>query len=75
MKNKGLKVQCQKIESQMQHKEEMGDIFLPIDFDQLKIENQQYLEKIEELNDELLELKVIAGNSIRQLANHKVDFP
>lgn len=50
----------------------MGDMFLPIDFDQLKIENQQYQEKIEERNDELLQLKVTAGNTIRILSNHKV---
>ena len=32
-----------------------------IDFDQLKIENQQYLEKIEERNNELLKLKLTTG--------------
>ncbi len=60
------------MESQLQHKEEMGEVFLPIDFDQLKIENQQYQEKIEERNNELLKLKVTAGNTLRILSNHKV---
>jgi len=36
-----------------------------IDFDQLKIENQQYLEKIEERNNELLRLKLTTGNTVQ----------
>lgn len=74
VKNRTLKIQCQKIESQLQQKEEMGEVFLPIDFDQLKIENKQYLEKIDNLNKELFDLKVTAGNSVRLLANLKVIF-
>lgn len=50
----------------------MGEVFLPIDFDQLKIENQQYVVKIEERNAELLLLKVTAGNTLRILGNLKV---
>ncbi len=72
VKNSTLKIQCQKIDSQLQQKEEMGEVFLPIDFDQLKIENKQYLEKIDNLNSELFDLKVTAGNSVRLLANLKV---
>lgn len=69
-----MKNQIQKIESQLQHKEDMGEVFLPIDFDQLKIENQQYQEKIEERNNDLLTLKVTAGNTLRILSNHKVSI-
>jgi hypothetical protein len=36
-----------------------------IDFDQLKIENQQYLEKIEERNNELLRLKLTTGKTFQ----------
>lgn len=71
IKNGTLKNQCLKVENQLVHKEEMGEVFLPIDFDQLKIENQQYLEKIEEKNNELLKLKVTAGNTLRLLSMHK----
>ncbi|PRP74071.1 hypothetical protein PROFUN_08695 [Planoprotostelium fungivorum] len=71
LKNLTLKNQCTKIEGQLQHKEDMGEVFLPIDFDQLKIENQQYLEKIEERNAELLNLKVTAGHTLRVLSNYK----
>ena len=39
-----------------------------IDFDQLKIENQQYLEKIEERNNELLRLKLTTGNTVQVAA-------
>ena len=74
LKNASLKVQIQKLEGQLQHREEMGEVFLPIDFDQLKIENQQYIEKIDERNKELVELKVIAGNTLRLLAGHKVHY-
>jgi len=70
-KNLALKMQAQKLEAQLQHKEEMGEVFLPIDFEQLKIENQQYVEKIEERNNELLKLKITAGNTHKTLSNHK----
>lgn len=71
LKNLSLKNQCLKLEAQLQHKEEMGEVFLPIDFDQLKIENQQYIEKIDERNNELLKLKVVAGNTVLVLNNNK----
>jgi hypothetical protein len=72
IKNQTIKNQCHKLEAQLHHKEETGEQFLPIDFDQLKIENQQFMEKIEERNSELLKLKVTAGNTLRTLSNHKV---
>uniref|UniRef100_A0A6U6A1Z7 Cilia- and flagella-associated protein 263 n=1 Tax=Guillardia theta TaxID=55529 RepID=A0A6U6A1Z7_GUITH len=56
LKNNALKQQILKLGNQLQHKEEMGEVLHVIDFDQLKIENQQFLEKIEERNNELLKL-------------------
>jgi hypothetical protein len=50
----------------------MGDILHAIDFDQLQIENKQYLAKIEERNAELIKLKVTAGNTIQNLNHHRV---
>lgn len=38
-----------------------------IDFDQLKIENKQFLEKIEERNNELITLKLTTGNTVQVL--------
>ncbi|KAJ1618271.1 hypothetical protein T492DRAFT_604584 [Pavlovales sp. CCMP2436] len=67
LKNQTLKAQIQKIEQQLQLKEEMGEVLHVIDFDQLKIENQQYLEKIEERNSELLRLKLSTGNTVQTL--------
>eukprot|EP00002_Diphylleia_rotans_P017570 TRINITY_DN3409_c0_g1_i11.p1 TRINITY_DN3409_c0_g1~~TRINITY_DN3409_c0_g1_i11.p1 ORF type:complete len:298 (-),score=75.57 TRINITY_DN3409_c0_g1_i11:436-1329(-) len=76
LKNATLKTQIQKMETQLQQKEEMGEVLHAIDFEQLKIENQQYLEKIEERNSELLRLKLTAGNTVQVLNNYKVcSFP
>merc|ERR1740139_1483923 len=55
------------MEGQLQQKEDMGEVLHVIDFDQLKIENQQYLEKIEERNNELLRLKLTTGNTVQVL--------
>jgi hypothetical protein len=42
-----------------------------VDFDQLKIENQQYLEKIEERNQELLRLKLSTSRTVQVLNSLK----
>ena len=67
LKNAALKQHILKLENQLQHKEEMGEVLHVIDFDQLKIENQQFLEKIEERNNELLQLKLTTGNIVQTL--------
>lgn len=72
MKNVTLKVQKNKLHQQLKQKEEMGEVLHAIDFDQLQIENKQYLLKIEERNAELLKLKMTAGNTIQILNSHKV---
>ena len=46
-----------KRETQLKQKEELADGLHLIDFEQLKIENQTYNEKIEERNEELLKLR------------------
>ena len=71
LKNLSLKSQIRKLDSQLQEKEEMGEVLHPIDFQQLQIENQQYLEKIEERNHELLKLKLTAGNTVQILNTFK----
>ena len=67
LKNTTLRNQIQKMEQQLLQKEEMGEVLHVIDFDQLKIENQQYLEKIEERNNELLRLKLTTGRTVQHL--------
>lgn len=42
-----------------------------MDFSQLKIENQQYIEKIDERNQELLRLKMMAGSTLQVLNAYK----
>jgi hypothetical protein len=72
LKNVTLKVQKNKLHLQLKQKEEMGEVLHAIDFDQLQIENKQYLLKIDERNSELLKLKMTAGNTIQTLNSHKV---
>ncbi|KAI9189493.1 hypothetical protein H9P43_000926 [Blastocladiella emersonii ATCC 22665] len=65
LKNATLKTHKNKLMLQLRQKEEMGEVLHAIDFDQLKIENHQYLAKIEERNAELLKLKMVAGNIVQ----------
>jgi hypothetical protein len=74
LKNSTLKVHKNKLILQLKQKEEMGEVLHAIDFDQLQIENKQYLIKIEERNAELMKLKVSAGNTIQTLNFHRVLF-
>ena len=60
-----------KLHTQLKQKEEMGEVLHAIDFDQLQIENKQYLVKIEERNTELLKLKLTAGNTTLTLNSYK----
>ena len=50
----------------------MGEVLHAIDFDQLQIENKQYLAKIDERNAELIKLKMTAGRTIQILNKFKV---
>jgi hypothetical protein len=72
LKNVTLKVQKNKLHAQLKQKEEMGEVLHAIDFDQLQIENKQYLQKIEERNQELLKLKMTSGNTMQILSFYKV---
>jgi hypothetical protein len=67
-----LRIQKNKLQLQLKQKEEMGEVLHAIDFDQLKIENRQYANKIEERNNELLKLKMTAGRTVQILNFHKV---
>lgn len=71
LKNSTLKVQKKKLHLQLKQKEEMGEVLHEVDFNQLKIENQQYLEKIDERNQDLLRLKLMAGNTLQVLNTYK----
>lgn len=49
----------------------MGEVLHAIDFDQLQIENRQYLLKIKERNSELLKLKLTSGLTIQTFNSQK----
>merc|ERR1712070_487044 len=66
-KNGSLQQAIKKMEQQLKNKEQMGEVLNVIDFDQLKIENKQFLEKIEERNNELITLKLTTGNTVQVL--------
>jgi len=53
-------------------KEEMGEVLHEVDFSQLKIENKQYLAKIDEKNAEMIKLKKMVGIVTQNLNYRKV---
>lgn len=50
----------------------MGEALHDVDFQQLKIENAQFLETIEARNQELIQLKLASGNTLQVLNTYKV---
>ncbi|XP_030060861.1 cilia- and flagella-associated protein 263 [Microcaecilia unicolor] len=71
LKTAALKVQKKKLMLQLKQKEEMGEVLHEVDFQQLKIENSQFLERIDERNQDLLHLKLTAGNTLQVLCFYK----
>ncbi|KAH0619436.1 hypothetical protein JD844_000050 [Phrynosoma platyrhinos] len=71
LKNDSLKVQKKKMQMQLKQKEELGEALHEVDFQQLKIENAQFLEKIDERNQELLQLKMMVGSTLQVLNFYK----
>lgn len=53
--------QFYKLSNQLSQKEELGETLHAVDFEQLQIENQHFLKKIEEKNVHLLEQKKMNG--------------
>ena len=56
-----MKDQLKRVNLNLKQKEEQGDTLLEVDFNQLRIENQQFLERIDQKNQELLLAKLKAG--------------
>merc|ERR1712139_417905 len=67
MKNQAYKIAIRKAEKQLKSKQETGDDLQYIDFHQLQIENQQFVVKIEDANQELLNLKRTSGRTVKAL--------
>jgi Domain of unknown function (DUF4201) len=66
----GLQVQSAKLELQLQAKENLGEALMPVDFDQLKIENRQIVDRLQGCNSELLNLKTRQGKIALVLHSH-----
>uniref|UniRef100_H3APW2 Cilia and flagella associated protein 184 n=1 Tax=Latimeria chalumnae TaxID=7897 RepID=H3APW2_LATCH len=71
LENIKLKNKIKKYEMIMKSKEELAEGLHLIDFEQLKIENQTYNEKIEERNEELLKLRKKITNTVQVLTHLK----
>lgn len=70
-KNLSLKVQILKAETQIKHKDEMGDDLKFIDFHQLQIENKKHVKDIDERNRKMMSLKLNSTNTQHSLTNLK----
>ncbi|KYM80707.1 hypothetical protein ALC53_08876 [Atta colombica] len=71
-----IKCQIRKVKLQLRHREELGEALRVIDFEQLKIENQICVQKIDEKNQYLLGMKRFAETFdffVNKL-NHEVEF-
>lgn len=71
LRTSSLYVQFQKVSSQLLAKEELGETLHAVDFEQLKIENQRLIKRIEEKNTHLLELKKMNGKANLALTAQK----
>ena len=66
-KNYSLKGQILKTETQIKHKNEMGDDLKFIDFHQLQIENKKFVKDIDDRNKTLLDLKLESTTTVQTL--------
>lgn len=70
-KNVSLKAAIVKKETQIKHKNEMGEELKFIDFHQLQIENKKHVKDIDDRNNKLLILKVSSANTVASLQELK----
>merc|ERR1719510_2150243 len=67
MKNQAYKISIKKADKQLKSKQETGDDLQYIDFHQLQIENQQFVKRIDEATQELIDLKRKSGRTVKNL--------
>lgn len=70
LKNSSMRKKKAKLLNELREKEELGEVLHEVDFKQLKIENKQYIEKIDEKNAEMIKLKKMVG-IVTQTLNHR----
>ncbi|XP_055291008.1 coiled-coil domain-containing protein 96 [Moschus berezovskii] len=79
LENVQLKQSLVHLETRMRTQEDLTEGLLLIDFEQLKIENQTFNEKVEERNEELLKLRGKVTNNVQIITHvkeklHSVDM-
>lgn len=74
LKNESMRKRKQKLKAELKEKEEMGEVLHEVDFRQLKIENKQYMAKIDEKNTEMIKLKKMVGVVTQALNFKKVKY-
>lgn len=70
LKNSSMRKKKTKLLNELREKEELGEVLHEVDFKQLKIENKQYIEKIDEKNAEMIKLKKMVG-IVTQTLNYR----
>ncbi|KFQ25416.1 Coiled-coil domain-containing protein 113, partial [Merops nubicus] len=70
-KNYLLKGYKKKLQQQLRQKEQMGERLCEVSLQQLQVKNAQYKEKIDEKNQELLQLKLALGKAVQVLNFYK----
>ena len=70
-RSSGLRRQITRLDAQLRQKEETGETLNEVDFNQLKIENKQYLDKIDEKNIDLIQRKRQVGRVTQSLNRQK----
>jgi molecular chaperone GrpE (heat shock protein) len=73
-KNKVMKEHRYQMDIAVKHKENQGDNLHSIDFHQLQIKNQQYNQKIKDLNKELLAAKSTTVRTVQVLNSKKKEL-
>ncbi|KAF1415333.1 hypothetical protein FQV23_0010596, partial [Spheniscus humboldti] len=71
LKNYLLKGYKKKLQQQLRQKEQMGETLREVRLQQLQVRNAQYQEKIDEKNQELLQLKLTSGKTVQVLNFYK----
>ncbi|NWX72425.1 CC113 protein, partial [Alca torda] len=71
LKNYLLKGYKKKLQQQLRQKEQMGETLCEVRLQQLQVRNAQYQEKIDEKNQELLQLKLTSGKTVQVLNFYK----
>ncbi|NXO55757.1 CC113 protein, partial [Aramus guarauna] len=71
LKNYLLKDYKKKLQQQLRQKEQMGETLCEVRLQQLQVRNAQYQQKIDEKNQELLQLKLTSGKTVQVLNLYK----